>query len=63
MPTPQPTPRPFVGLVMGCCNVYTRLYQTAAGDAYAGHCPKCGRPVRVPISPQGGQPGRFFSTG
>lgn len=60
---PTPAPRPFLGLLMRCCNVYARIYMTAAGDAYSGHCPRCGRAVRVPIVAEGGHSGRFFEAG
>ena len=56
-----PTPRPFLGMLLRCCHVYVRIYRTAAGDAYAGHCPRCGLAVRVPIGSEGGS-GRFFQT-
>ena len=55
--------RPFLGLLMRCCNIYARIYATAARDAYAGHCPRCSRPVRVPIVQEGGVSGRFFEAG
>jgi len=56
-------PRPFLGLLMRCCHVYARIYATAVGDAYAGHCPRCGQAVRVPIVPDGGSSDRFFEAG
>ena len=56
-------PRPFVGLLMRCCRVYARIYRTAAGDAFAGHCPRCGYAIRVPIVEDGGNEGRFFAAG
>lgn len=60
---PVPQPRPFLGLLMRCCNVYARIYMAAAGDAYAGNCPRCGERVRVPIVKEGGTSGRFFEAG
>ncbi len=62
---PEPYPaqckqgRPFLGIHFACCRVYARIYRNAQGDAYVGHCPRCGRPVRVKISPTGTQ-ARFF---
>lgn len=60
MNDPIPQKRPFLGITMRCCQVYTRIYVRASGDAYAGNCPRCGRPVRVPIVAEGGNPSRFF---
>ena len=56
----QPSPKPFLGLHLQCCNVYVRIYPTAAGDAYAGFCPRCAAQVRVPIVKEGGSRDRFF---
>ena len=58
--SPAPQPRPFLGLLLRCCNVYGRIYVNAAGDAYTGHCPRCGKAVRVPIVAEGGTDGQFF---
>ncbi|MCB9834071.1 MAG: hypothetical protein H6807_16540 [Planctomycetes bacterium] len=52
-------PRPFLGLHFDCCGVYARIYRTAKGDAHAGHCPRCLRPIRVRIG-SGGSGQRFF---
>lgn len=60
---PDAPPRPFLGLLMRCCNVYARIYLTAARDAYAGHCPRCGRPTRVAVVAEGGTSTRFFEAG
>lgn len=52
-------PRPYLGIQFDCCGVYARIYRTAKGDAYAGHCPRCLRPIRFRIEP-GGRGNRFF---
>lgn len=54
--------RPFIGMHFKCCNVYCRIYLTATGDAYAGHCPKCARPVRLKVA-AGGSKAKFWSAG
>lgn len=53
--------RPYLGINFSCCGVYARIYKTARGDAYAGHCPRCLKPIRVPIGP-GGTNQRIFRT-
>jgi len=55
--------KPFLGILMTCCKVYTRIYKTHDGKAFAGHCPRCARPVRVDIVSEGGMSGRFFKAG
>lgn len=52
--------RTYLGILFKCCQVYGRIYRTRAGDAYAGHCPRCAQPVRVRIDPDGGVDSRFF---
>ncbi len=54
--------RLFLGILLRCCNVYARLYLNANKTAYAGHCPRCAKPVRVEVVEQGGQTNRFFGT-
>ncbi|WP_166824991.1 hypothetical protein [Thalassoroseus pseudoceratinae] len=61
---PNANGKPFLGLHLRCCNVYTRIYINAQKDAFAGWCPRCARPVRVEISNDGsGSNSRMFSAG
>ena len=50
----------FLGVQFACCGVYARVYLNRERTAYVGHCPKCSRPVRVRIDPNGTQE-RFFT--
>ena len=59
-PANESTGRPFVGMHFACCGVYARLYINRAGTGYEGHCPRCGRPARVLIGPNGSD-SRFFT--
>lgn len=59
-PSPNPPERPFLGVHLRCCNVYTRLYLNAAKEAYVGWCPRCAKQVRVAVVKEGGSTGRFF---
>ena len=57
-----PAARPFLSVLFKCCGAYARVYRTAKGDAYAGHCPKCAAPVRFKVGP-GGTDARAFEVG
>lgn len=62
-PSPTPDrgkPRPFIGIRFKCCNAYARVYLVRDGSAFAGHCPKCARPVRIAVG-EGGSKSRFWS--
>ena len=52
--------RRFLGVHFACCDVYTRIYTTRDGAAYAGACPRCGLRIRFPIGPSG-TGARFFT--
>ncbi len=51
--------KPFLGVLFRCCNQYARIYRRADLTAYEGKCPRCGKPLRVPIG-SGGTGKRFF---
>jgi hypothetical protein len=55
----HPEKRPFLGVTFACCAVYARIYVNRSATAYEGHCPRCGRPIRIDIGP-GGSSDRFF---
>ncbi len=59
-PKPNPKERPFLGVHLGCCNVYSRLYLNAANTAYVGFCPRCAKQVRAEVVEEGGSTNRFF---
>ncbi len=54
------TPRPYIGMHFKCCNIYTRIYLNQEQTAFTGHCPKCGRPVRIKVAP-GGKKAKFWT--
>lgn len=62
MSTPKPNPeeRPFLGVHLRCCNVYSRLYLNAQNTAYVGFCPRCAKQIRVEVAQEGGSTQRFF---
>jgi hypothetical protein len=51
--------RPWLAMKWKCCSSYSRIYKNREGTAYEGRCPRCGKPVRVPIAPNGTSQ-RFF---
>jgi len=52
--------RRFLGIRFACCDVYARVYVNRTQTAYEGCCPKCSRPVRIGIDPNGTD-SRFFT--
>jgi hypothetical protein len=54
--------RSFVGVRFVCCDVYARIYVNRDRSAYEGNCPKCAKPVRLRIGPDGTN-ARFFTAG
>lgn len=55
----KPGKRPFLGITFECCRVYWRIYLTKDRKRFAGHCPRCGTPVSVPVGP-GGSKDQFY---
>ena len=52
--------RPYISVHFKCCGVYQRIYRSADATQYAGHCPRCAKPVRFKVG-QGGTDCRFFT--
>ncbi len=52
--------RPWLAIQWRCCGAYSRVYRNSKSTAYEGRCPRCARPVNVPIGP-GGTNNRFFT--
>lgn len=51
--------RPYLGVVFKCCKVYSRIYLNKQGTAFVGWCPRCAKPIRIKVSPDGTD-SRFF---
>ena len=51
--------RPFLMVNFACCGVYRRIYRSADGLRYEGHCPKCAKPVKFRVA-DGGTDARAF---
>jgi hypothetical protein len=51
--------RPFLSVHFACCSVYSRVYRNKDETAYAGRCPRCGRPIKFLIG-AGGTDQRVF---
>ena len=54
------TPRPFINIYFRCCNAYARIFLNHDATAFAGHCPKCAAPIRIPVG-EGGSESRFWT--
>jgi len=50
----------YLGIMFNCCGTYGRIYKNKDGTAYVGRCPRCTRPIKVPIG-EGGTNTRFFN--
>ncbi len=57
--TPAGADGKWLGVQFECCGVYARVYRNRNRTAYVGHCPRCGRPLKIGIGP-GGVDQRFF---
>ncbi len=51
--------RPFIGVIFKCCKVYSRVYLNRQRTAFVGWCPRCAKPLRIKVSPDGTD-SRFF---
>ena len=51
--------RPYISVLFACCGVYQRIYRSADGQRYEGHCPRCAKRVRFVVGP-GGTDARTF---
>jgi len=57
--SPSTLRTPFISIFFRCCKIYSPIYRNRDATAYAGHCPKCLRPAKIPIGP-GGSSSRIF---
>jgi hypothetical protein len=51
--------RPFLGVMFKCCKIYSRIYLNKQKTAFVGWCPRCAKPIRIGVSPDGTD-SRFF---
>ena len=49
----SPHNRPFLQVLFQCCRVYLRIYRDPQSPVYQGRCPRCLRPVRFRVGPEG----------
>ncbi|HEX9841780.1 MAG TPA: hypothetical protein VGC20_03475 [bacterium] len=52
--------RPYLRVFFECCSIYQRIYRDPDGHAYSGRCPRCLRPIRFRVGPNG-TPARDFA--
>lgn len=45
--------RPFLQVLFECCGAYQRIYKDPVHAKYEGRCPRCLRPVRFRVAPNG----------
>jgi len=45
--------RPWLAVHWKCCGAYSRVYRNRQATAYTGACPRCAKPLNVPIGPNG----------
>jgi hypothetical protein len=57
--SPSMVGRPWLSVHFACCGVYQRVYRSADGTHYQGHCPRCGGRVRFVVA-EGGTTSRSF---
>lgn len=52
-PASRTGPRPYIGVMFECCNIYTRIYRRPEDDRYVGRCPRCLAVVQARVGPDG----------
>ena len=52
--------RAWLAIYWRCCSAYSRIYRNQDSTAYDGCCPRCAKPVHIPIATRGTDH-RFFA--